>query len=155
LRGQFGVVLQDPILFPGTVFDNIAYGRADATAEDVRAAARDATAASFIDALPAGYDTQVGDEGGLLSGGQRQRVAIARALLGSPRMLVMDEPTTYLDDASIATLVHKLAELPNAPTVIIVTHDLDLAARADRLVHLRDGQTVRVERGDRARAGAA
>jgi ATP-binding cassette subfamily B protein len=151
LRRGMGVVLQDPVIFPGTVAENIAYGRPDATEEEVRRAAGLATAAEFIEALPRGYATPVGDEGGLLSSGQRQRVAVARALIARPALLVLDEPTTHLDGAAIGRLAENLGALPGAPTVIAVSHDPEIEAWAGRTIHLRDGwlsaeSTVAAER---------
>jgi ATP-binding cassette subfamily B protein len=145
LRRQIGVVLQDPVLVPGTIRENIAYGRADATDDDVHAAATAATAAAFIDRLPDGYETRVGDEGTGLSGGQRQRVAIARALIGEPRLLLLDEPTTYLDESGVTALMRSLESLPRAPAVVLVTHDLHVTAHADRTVELRGGRVVENE----------
>jgi ABC-type bacteriocin/lantibiotic exporter with double-glycine peptidase domain len=101
-----------------------------------------ATAAAFVDRLPDGYDTRVGDEGVGISGGQRQRIAIARALLGEPGLLVLDEPTTYLDEAGAAALIAKLDGLPRAPTLVLVTHDPRVAAHAGRVIELRDGRIV-------------
>jgi ABC-type multidrug transport system fused ATPase/permease subunit len=140
LRSSFGVILQDPVIFPGTVAENIAYGRPAATSEDIVRAAEMAGVAEFVDRLPGGYGARVGQEGALLSGGQRQRIAIARALLGGPRLLILDEPTTHLDDGAIARLRAALADLPRRPTVITITHDEALAGQADRVISLRDGQ---------------
>ncbi|MGI8803889.1 MAG: ABC transporter ATP-binding protein [Solirubrobacteraceae bacterium] len=151
LRRHIGVALQDPILLPGTVAENIAYGRPEATEEEVLAAARAGTADRRVSTLPDGYDTQVGDEGVRLSGGERQRIAIARALLGRPSIVILDEPTTYLDRPAINALIDGLDSLPVAPTVILVTHDYGFARRADRIVHLRDGRVELVEPGDRER----
>ncbi|MGH2869654.1 MAG: ABC transporter ATP-binding protein [Solirubrobacteraceae bacterium] len=145
LRRQVGVVLQDPVLLPGTLSENIAYSRPEASAAEIRAAAQAATAADFIEALPDGYATVIGDEGTGLSGGQRQRVAIARALLGAPALLILDEPTTYLDQAAVTALMARLMALPQAPTVLLVTHDPDVAGHVERVIELRDGQIV----GDR------
>jgi ATP-binding cassette, subfamily B, bacterial len=140
LRRSFGVVLQDPVIFPGTVSENIAYGQPNATAAEIRRAAAWAMADDFIDALPAGYATSVGDEGVLLSAGQRQRLAIARALLTCPSLLILDEPTTHLDDAAIDRLLGNLRELPGSPTVIAISHDPEIEAWARRVIHLRDGR---------------
>jgi ABC-type bacteriocin/lantibiotic exporter with double-glycine peptidase domain len=142
LRRQIGVVLQDPVLLPGTIRDNIAYCRPEAPDETVWTAAHVATAAEFIADLPAGYATNLGDEGMGLSAGQRQRVAIARALFGSPALLILDEPTTYLDRKTITTLLGRLLALPQAPTVLLVTHDSEVAAHADRVIEIRDGRIV-------------
>src|SRR5581483_9742388 len=108
----------------------------DASDEEVRAAADVSTAAEFIETLPAGYATVLGDDGSGLSAGQRQRVAIARALLGSPPLLVLDEPSTFLDLRVIRTLLERLLTLPQAPTVLLVTHDLEVASYADRVIEL-------------------
>ena len=140
LRRRMGVVLQDPIIFPGTVAENIAYGRPESTGEEIRQAATIATAAEFIEALPNGYATAVGDEGVLLSSGQRQRVAIARALLVRPALLVLDEPTTHLDDQGISRLTENLGALVGSPTVIAVSHDPEIEAWAGRVIRLRDGR---------------
>jgi ABC-type multidrug transport system fused ATPase/permease subunit len=139
-RRQIGVVLQDPVIFPGTIRENIAYAEPGATEAALEAAARVATAADFIETLPDGYETEVGDDGELLSGGQRQRIAIARALLGQPALLILDEPTTYLDDSAIAAFLERLDELPEAPTVLMVTHSAAIAARADRVIEMREGR---------------
>jgi ABC-type bacteriocin/lantibiotic exporter with double-glycine peptidase domain len=141
-RRQVGVVLQDPVILPGSIRDNIAFGRPAATDDEVRAAAAAATAAAFIERLPARYETKVGDEGVGLSGGQRQRIAIARALLAEPALLLLDEPTTYLDDEAVPALMDNLERLPRAPTVVLVTHDPHAAAQADRVIELRDGRVV-------------
>jgi ABC-type multidrug transport system fused ATPase/permease subunit len=146
-RRRIGIVLQDPIILPGTIAENIAYSRDAPARAEIAAAAQAATAAGFIEALPNGYETQVGEEGVRLSGGQRQRIAIARALFGAPRLLILDEPTTYLDHAAILNLLETLNGLANAPTVLLVTHDPAVAARADRVVHLRDGRIERIEAG--------
>ena len=145
LRRRVGVVLQDPVILPGSIRDNIAYGVPDATDEAVARAAAFADVEAFVARLPDGYDTQVGDEGLRLSGGQRQRVAIARALMGDPALLVLDEPTTHLDAEGIAALLDGLARLEGGPTVLVVTHDVAAASRAGRIVHLRDGRVASVE----------
>jgi ABC-type bacteriocin/lantibiotic exporter with double-glycine peptidase domain len=146
LRRGIGVVLQDPLIFPGTIGENIAYGHPQATSDQICTAARWANADQFIAALPDSYDTQTGDEGALLSGGQRQRIAIARALIGSPRLLVLDEPTTHLDDAAIAELIANLRRFPGSPAVVMITHDGQVAAQADVVYTLRDGSIVAEQR---------
>jgi ATP-binding cassette, subfamily B, bacterial len=146
LRRSIGVVLQDALIFPGTIAENIAFGHSDATDEEIRWAARWATADDFVTRLPDAYETETGDEGQLLSGGQRQRIAIARALVARPSVLVLDEPTTHLDDTSIRTLLANLCDFPGAPTVILISHDPEIAANVDAIHHLRDGQVVRSER---------
>ena len=146
LRGRIGVVLQDPVILPGTIAENIAYGRPEATDAEIRAAAELATAAAFVDTLPRGYETAVGDEGVLLSGGQRQRIAIARALIARPSLLILDEPTTYLDDRSITRLFENLLHLDGAPSLLLITHDPEVVRKMDVVHHLRDGRIVRTER---------
>lgn len=140
LRREIGVVLQDPIILPGTVGENIAYGHPEATGEEIAQAAERAAASEFIAELDGGYDAPTGDEGGLLSGGQRQRLAIARALLAEPRLLIFDEPTTHLDDRGIQSLNQTLRELAGSPTVITITHDEAAARGVDRVIQLRDGR---------------
>jgi ABC-type bacteriocin/lantibiotic exporter with double-glycine peptidase domain len=146
LRRRIGVVLQNPLIFPGTVAENIAYGHPQATTAEIRHAAKLATADDFIGGLSDGYETQTGDEGALLSGGQRQRIAIARALIGNPRLLVLDEPTTHLDDATIADLSANLRAFPGSPAVLMITHDSQVARQADVVYTLRDGSIVATER---------
>jgi ATP-binding cassette subfamily B protein len=141
-RRQLGVVLQDPLVFPGTIRENIAFGRPEASDADIRAAAETATAHHFVERFPAGYDTVVGDEGVGLSGGQRQRIAIARALLGEPSLLLLDEPTTYLDDSGVTALLENLANLLRLPTIVLATHDPQATTHADRVIELRDGRVV-------------
>jgi ATP-binding cassette subfamily B protein len=138
LRARIGVVMQDTVVFPGTVRANIAYGRDTVEHAELDGAARRAGLDGFIEALPLGYDHEVGDEGGLLSGGERQRVGIARALLGHPDLLILDEPTLNLDSHTIDGLLATLDEL--ACTIITVTHDSKVAAHADRVINLRDGR---------------
>jgi ABC-type multidrug transport system fused ATPase/permease subunit len=140
LRRRIGVVLQDPLVFPTTVRENIAYGRPEATLEEVRAAARRATADEFVSALPEGYDTTVGDDGVRLSAGQRQRLAVARALLGEPALLILDEPTSSLDADAVRRLVATVRRLPGAPALLLISHDPAVTAAADRVCTLRDGR---------------
>jgi ABC-type bacteriocin/lantibiotic exporter with double-glycine peptidase domain len=142
LRRGIGVVLQDPLTLPGTVAENIAYGRPHASRAEIARASELATAAEFIDQLDGGYEAIVGDDGLLLSGGQRQRLTIARALLAQPRLLIFDEPTTHLDESAIAALHANLAAMREGPTILTVTHDRTTASRADRVVRLEHGQLV-------------
>jgi ATP-binding cassette, subfamily B, bacterial len=141
LRDQVAIVLQDTVLFTGTVHENIAYG-SPATRAEVEAAARAAAAHSFIAALPDGYDTELGPQGAALSGGQRQRVGIARTLLRDPPILVLDEPTAGLDEATEAELLDGLRALMRGRTTILATHSARLARSADRVVRLDAGRTV-------------
>lgn len=139
LRRQIGVVLQDPLLFNDTVANNIAYGRPGATREEIRAAAALANADAFIERLPGGYDTIVGERGGRLSAGERQRIAIARALLKDPRILILDEATSALDAETEALVQEALERLVRGRTTFIVAHRLSTVVNADRIVVLRDG----------------
>jgi ABC-type multidrug transport system fused ATPase/permease subunit len=141
LRSQVGVLLQDTVLFTGTVAENIAYG-SDAGPEAVAEAARAAAADGFIEALPDGYETELGPLGGGLSGGQRQRLGIARTLLRNPPILILDEPTTALDPESEAHVVKGLRRLMEGRTTVIVTHSLDLARTVDRVVVVDGGGIV-------------
>lgn len=140
LRRFIGVVPQDPILFPGTVLENITYGSPEAPFEQVVRAATLATAHEAIEALPQGYRTVVGERGVLLSGGQRQRIAIARALLRSPPLLILDEPTNHLDRDSVASLLENLSGLRDAPATLMVSHDPRIVALAGTVYALRDGR---------------
>ncbi|MDQ3781473.1 MAG: ATP-binding cassette domain-containing protein, partial [Actinomycetota bacterium] len=139
VRRQIAVVLQDSVLFRGSIRDNIALGDPNASAEAIEAAARLANAHDFISALPAGYDTPVGERGSTLSGGERQRIAIARAALRDAPIVVLDEPTTGLDGPSRATVLDAIAGLTADRTVVHITHDLAAVASFDMIFHLEDG----------------
>jgi ABC-type multidrug transport system fused ATPase/permease subunit len=141
LRRQVGVVLQETVLFTGTVEENIAYGT-DATHEQVVAAARAVAAHDFIRELPRGYDTRLGPQGVGLSGGQRQRIGLARTLVRDPRILVLDEPTTGLDADSEAQVIAGLRALMRGRTTIVMTHSMSLANGADQIVRLDGGRIV-------------
>jgi ATP-binding cassette subfamily B protein len=145
LRGQLSLVLQDTLLFAASVRDNIAFGAAEVAPEEVEAAARLASAHDFIQRLPAGYDTQLGERGVTLSHGQRQRIALARAAVRRGPILVLDEPTTGLDEANAVAVAEALRRLAWGRTTFLVTHDLALAARADEVVYLEHGRVL--ERG--------
>ena len=140
LRAQTSVVLQDSILFAATIRDNIAYGAPVAPPEAIEAAARIANAHAFIEALPHGYDTVVGERGVTLSSGQRQRIAIARAAIRRAPVLIFDEPTTGLDGESERAVIEALDRLAQGWTTFLITHDLRLAARADLILYLEDGR---------------
>jgi ATP-binding cassette, subfamily B, bacterial len=140
LREQFGLVLQETILFTGTVAENIAYAVEETTAEAVVAAARAAGAHDFIEQLPAGYDTMLGPQAVALSGGQRQRIAIARTLLRDPAVLIVDEPTVGLDPVSEAAVLAGLEELMRGRTTILITHSQRLARTAERVVLVDGGR---------------
>jgi ATP-binding cassette subfamily B protein len=140
LRGQVAVVLQDPFLFPISIAENIAYGRPEASREDIHAAARAANADAFITALPQGYDTVIGERGATLSGGERQRVAIARALLRNPPILILDEPTSALDASTEHAIIEALQRLMQDRTTFVIAHRLSTIRRADLILVLRDGQ---------------
>jgi subfamily B ATP-binding cassette protein MsbA len=144
-RSQIGVVFQDNFLFDGTVFENIAYSRPDATREDVLRAAAIANCDEFVAKLPQKYDTIVGERGVKLSGGQRQRVAIARAILADPRILILDEATSSLDSESEALIQEGLAELMKGRTTFVIAHRLSTIRRADAILVVEDGRIV--ERG--------
>ena len=139
LRAQIGMVLQETILFSGTVAENIAYGRSNATREELLAAAVQANAREFIEKLPDGYDTRLGERGANLSGGQRQRLAIARAFVRNTPILILDEPTTGLDADSVHLVLLALRALMRDKTTIIISHDLNLVRDADKIVVLKDG----------------
>jgi len=139
LRGQISIVPQETILFNTTVRDNIRFGRADFTEEQVIAAAKAAHAHDFIQKLPRGYDTVLGESGASLSGGQRQRLAIARALIKDPAVLVLDEATSSLDSESERAIQAALDEFVEGRTTIVIAHRLSTVRRADRIVVIDDG----------------
>jgi subfamily B ATP-binding cassette protein MsbA len=139
IRGQIAFVLQDTALFRGTVRDNIAYGRPDATEEQILAAAKLANADEFIERMPRGYDTPIGERGVTLSGGQRQRIGIARALIRDAPILILDEPTAALDTESEKLLMEGLDRLMQGRTVITITHRLNTIRDAHTILVLHDG----------------
>jgi subfamily B ATP-binding cassette protein MsbA len=147
-RTQLGVVLQDNFLFDGTVTENIRFARPDATAEEVRSAARVAHCDEFVRGFPDGYDTIVGERGIKLSGGQRQRIAIARAILADPRILILDEATSSLDSESEALIQDGLKRLRQGRTSFVIAHRLSTIRSADQILVLEDGLIV--ERGTHA-----
>lgn len=140
LREQIGVVLQQPLLFAGTIRENIAYGHPAATMEEIGRAARMAEADDFIRALPDGYDTVIGERGDTLSGGQRQKIAIARAVIKLPALLVLDEPTASLDASSAAQVNATLSRLARNVTVFRVAHRLEEVRHADLILVIEGGR---------------
>jgi subfamily B ATP-binding cassette protein MsbA len=148
LRGLMGIVSQETVLFHDTVRANIAYGRPDATMEQVEAAARAANAHDFIEKMAEGYETRVGERGVELSGGQRQRIAIARALLRDPPILIFDEATSALDTESERLIQDAIERLLEGRTVFVVAHRLSTVQRADQILVLDEGRIV--ERGTHA-----
>ena len=139
LRSQVGVVLQDTVLFQGTIADNIAYGRPGATRQEVIQAARDADAHEFIAQMPRGYDSSVGERGLTLSGGQRQRIGIARALIRNAPILILDEPTAALDAEAEQLVLQGLARLMQGRTAIAIAHRLSTVRDADNILVFKEG----------------
>jgi ATP-binding cassette subfamily B protein len=142
LRRQIGIVPQETFLFSATVRENIAFGRPDATQEEVEAAARLAQAHDFIMALPKGYDTRVGERGIGLSGGQKQRIALARALLMNPAILILDEATSSVDTETEHEIQTALAPVMAARTSIVIAQRLSTVKMADKVVVLKDGRVA-------------
>jgi ABC-type multidrug transport system fused ATPase/permease subunit len=139
LRAQVGFVLQDTVLFAGTILDNIAYGRLDATPEEIIAAAKMANAHEFISSMPHGYDSMVGERGLTLSGGQRQRIGIARAIVRNSPILILDEPTAALDTESEKLVMEALERLMEGRTVITIAHRLSTIRDASKIIVLKGG----------------
>jgi subfamily B ATP-binding cassette protein MsbA len=139
MRNQIGYVLQETVLFRGTIRDNIAYGRAGATQDEILEAAKFANADEFIERMPHGYDTLVGDRGETLSGGQRQRIGIARAIIRNNPILILDEPTAALDTESERAVIEALDRLMRGRTVITIAHRLTTIRNCDKILVLKDG----------------
>jgi subfamily B ATP-binding cassette protein MsbA len=142
LRGAIGIVPQEPTLFSGTVRENIAYARPQATEAEIVAAARAAHAMEFIERLPQAFDTRVGERGVKLSGGQRQRLAIARVFLKDPAIVILDEATSSLDSESERLVEEAMEELLRGRSTLIIAHRLSTVRRADRVVVLDRGRVV-------------
>jgi len=156
LREAIAIVPQEPLLFSGTIAQNIRYGRLDATQADVESAAREANADEFVLDLPLGYETLVGDRGMRLSGGQRQRISIARAVLRDPRILILDEATSALDSHSERLIEAALDRLLPGRTTLIIAHRLSTIRRANKILYIDSGRVVEVGTHDDllARGGA-
>jgi ATP-binding cassette subfamily B protein len=140
LREQIGVVLQEALLFDDTIANNIAYGRSDASIDEVIAAAEAARADEFIRRLPNGYETMAGERGAKLSGGERQRIAIARAILKNPPILILDEATSALDAETEAMIQEALEKLVRGRTTFVIAHRLTTVVHADRVCVLQEGR---------------
>lgn len=148
LRGNIGIVLQEAFLFSGTIADNIAYGRLDASRDEIEAAAQAVDAHGFISALPQGYDTMLGESGGTLSQGQRQLLSFARAVLADPRILILDEATSNIDTRTEALIQQALARLLAGRTSVVIAHRLSTIRTADLILVVEQGYIV--ERGSHA-----
>jgi ATP-binding cassette subfamily B protein len=148
LHQSIGVVPQDTVLFNDTVYYNIAYGRPDATREEVEAAARAAKIHEFVASLPEGYETKVGERGLKLSGGEKQRVGIARTLLKNPPILILDEATSALDTQTERSIQDSLREMGEGRSVITIAHRLSTIADADQIIVLEAGRIVEQGRHD-------
>jgi subfamily B ATP-binding cassette protein MsbA len=148
LRRQIGLVPQETVLFSGTIRENIAYARPDASLDQVVSAARLANADEFIAALPQGYETVTGEGGVALSGGQRQRLAIARAVLNNPRLIILDEATSALDPESEMLIQQAFDRLTESRTTFIIAHRLSTVRKADRIIVLDEGRVVEDGRHD-------
>ena len=140
LRSSISLVDQDPLLFRATIFENVVYGKADASRDDVIAAARVANIHDFIAALPDGYDSQVGERGVTLSGGEKQRLCLARAIIKNPAVLILDEATSALDSRSEHLIQEALQNILKDKTAIIIAHRLATVQFADRIIVLENGQ---------------
>ena len=142
VRRRIGLVAQDPVIFGASAWDNIRYGRPEASDAEVRAAAEAAAATEFLDRLPEGFDTFLGEKGVRLSGGQRQRIAIARAVLRNPAILLLDEATSALDAESERAVQAALVRLSSGRTTIVIAHRLSTVLKAPRIVVLSEGRSI-------------
>ena len=140
LRQAMAFTPQDPVLFAGTIWENLSYGILETDSEKVKRACQIALVDDFVRLLPKGYDTEVGDDGGTLSGGQRQKIAIARALARLPRLLILDEPTNHLDRLSAHKLLYNIKAMPDQPTILMITQDLAIAREAEFYCWLENGR---------------
>jgi ATP-binding cassette subfamily B protein len=154
LRNQFSVVLQDPVLFCTTIAENIAYGRPGASMEEIQAAAEAANAHLFIEQMPQGYNSVVGDRGMMLSGGERQRLALARAFLKNAPLLILDEPTSAVDVHTEATIIEALSRLTRGRTTLLITHRTSLLSMCDVVFTIEHGRLANVQAGPRSKPAA-
>jgi ATP-binding cassette subfamily B protein len=144
LSEQIGIVLQEPFLFTGSLYENISYAKPDASREEVMRAAKAANAHDFIMKFPDGYDTRVGERGQTLSGGERQRISIARAILHDPRILILDEATSSVDTETEKQIQEAIRRLIAGRTTFAIAHRLSTLREADRLLVLKDGKVAEV-----------
>jgi ATP-binding cassette subfamily B protein len=142
LRSQFSIVLQEPLLFSGTIYDNILYGKLDASREEVEEAAKAANAHQFVSKLPDGYGTMVGEHGTKISGGERQRIAVARAFLRDAPILILDEPTSSIDSRTEAVILEALERLMEGRTTIVIAHRLSTLRAVDQAMVMNEGRLV-------------
>lgn len=142
LRAQVSIVLQEPLLFSGTIFENILYGRLDATREEVIAAAKEANAHDFIERLPQKYETILGERGAQISGGERQRISVARAFLKQAPVLILDEPTSSVDSKTEAVILEALERLMAGRTTFMIAHRLSTLRHADQILVINNGRLV-------------
>jgi ABC-type multidrug transport system fused ATPase/permease subunit len=154
LRSQISIVHQEPVLFPISIAENIAFGRTGATRAEIEQAARDANAHDFIAALPNGYDTVIGERGSTLSGGEQQRIAIARALLKNAPILILDEPTSAVDSATEESIAKALARLIRGQTTFLIAHRLSTVRRANRVLLLQAGRVAELGSFDQLLRGS-
>ena len=150
LRDQISVVLQEPLLFSGTIAENIRYGKLDASDEEIASGRRAANAHDFIERLPDGYETVLGERGAQISGGERQRICVARAFLKDAPILILDEPTSSIDSKTEAVILDALDELMEGRTSFMIAHRLSTVRHADQILVMDDGRIV--ERGTHERA---
>jgi ABC-type multidrug transport system fused ATPase/permease subunit len=153
LRRQFALVQQESFLFNESVLDNIRYGHAEATMEQVVAAARAANAHGFISQMAEGYQTVVGERGVRLSGGQKQRISIARAFLANPHILLLDEPTSSVEPDSEAAIIAALDRLMQGRTTVLTSHRPSLILQADRVYVIEDGRVTEQGSPEELRGG--
>jgi ABC-type multidrug transport system fused ATPase/permease subunit len=148
LRDRIAIVLQDPVLFSGTIAENLRYGRLDASADEIEQAARAAHAHEFISRLPKGYQTEIAEAGASLSGGERQRLSVARAIVKNAPVLILDEPTSSLDAISEEIVFAALRRLRAGRTTIVIAHRLSTVRDADRILVLDGGKIAAQGRHD-------
>ncbi len=140
LRKNIGIITQDPIIFSGTIAENISYGHLDMNIEEIISASKLSTADEFIKELPENYNSFIGENGVLLSGGERQRVALARALVMNPKLLILDEPTNHLDINSMEELMNNIKSINNPPAILIISHNLEIVKLTDKVYKLSNGK---------------